>query len=774
MKKWVSTVAIILGWSGAALWAGPPTLTTLSAVHELSNDQAAQHLRVDFEATVTYFRGYERTLFVQDGDIAIYVQATTQLQLAPGDRVRVEGITHESFHPFVQSSSITRLSHDLLPQPVRASFDDLIQARYDCRLVTVRGVVRTADVLNFSARNAAMQLISDGGYIDLTVDTNDAAALRGMLDSEVEVTGAASGHFDGKMQQTGVLVHLASIDNIKVLKHADLNPWTLPESSMDQILSHYHVHTLTPRIRVQGTITYYQPGSAAVLQSGPKSLWISTQGRDDLKIDDIADATGIPDVSEGFLTLTKGEIQDTGVRAPVAPRLSNWSDLTQSHHLHDLVSVQGEVLMEVREAAQDEYVLLSEGHLFSAIIRHPTATFSSISPVILPAMKMIPVGAKVQVEGICILEDSNPFDAQVPFNLLMRSMDDITIIARPSLLTVRNLVRLVSLLLLGLLAIGVWGWTLRRKVHRQTAALAYQSAIEAARERRNTELERRRSRILEDINGVRPLAEILEDLTRLVSFQLNGPPCWCEIASGARLGEYPDKANRLTVTSEEIPARSGPALGTLYAAFLAPIHPKGAEHDIMVLGAQLAKLAIETRRLYSDLVHRSEFDLLTDIHNRFSLEKQLDATIAIARDQARIFGVIFVDLDEFKQVNDLYGHQVGDLYLQEVSLRMKRQLRTGDLLARLGGDEFAALVPTARSRADVEEIALRLERCFDEPFSVEGYLLRGSGSVGIALYPEDGSTKDNLLSAADAAMYVAKFTKRQSLDEAASPGKCEA
>jgi diguanylate cyclase (GGDEF)-like protein len=103
---------------------------------------------------------------------------------------------------------------------------------------------------------------------------------------------------------------------------------------------------------------------------------------------------------------------------------------------------------------------------------------------------------------------------------------------------------------------------------------------------------------------------------------------------------------------------------------------------------------------------------------------------------------------------------VGDLYLHEVSMRMKRQLRTGDMLARLGGDEFAALIPVVRSRSALEEVAQRLERCFDAPFAVEGYILRGGASVGIAIYPDDGTTADSLLSAADAAMYVAKHTKR--------------
>ena len=82
-------------------------------------------------------------------------------------------------------------------------------------------------------------------------------------------------------------------------------------------------------------------------------------------------------------------------------------------------------------------------------------------------------------------------------------------------------------------------------------------------------------------------------------------------------------------------------------------------------------------------------------------------------------------------MNDLYGHRTGDLYLQEVSQRMKRQLRTGDVLGRIGGDEFAALATVVNGRADVDEIAQRLEeRCFDAPFSLEGYDLRGAARRG--------------------------------------------
>jgi diguanylate cyclase (GGDEF)-like protein len=295
------------------------------------------------------------------------------------------------------------------------------------------------------------------------------------------------------------------------------------------------------------------------------------------------------------------------------------------------------------------------------------------------------------------------------------------------------------------IAIGIRSWALERRIRQKTAALAY--------------LEQRRSRILEDINNARPLGEIIECITEVVSFRLHGAACWCEIADGACLGRRPSIITSQRIVQQEIPGRSGAALGTIFAAMNRLIKPSPEETSALSVGAGLATLAIETSRLYSDLVHRSEFDLLTDIPNRFSLEKHLSATISEARCSARIFGFIFIDLDRFKQVNDQYGHQVGDIYLQEAALRMKHQLRPGDTLARLGGDEFAVVVAAVHNRSDVHEIAHRLEHCFDNPFAVGGHDVHGSASVGIAIYPEDADSADSLLKTADAAMYIVKQSR---------------
>jgi len=737
--------------AACAAESGPGVITSLHAINTLTKAQARGALPVAFEATVTYYNKSDVDLFVQDGEEAIYVETKAYQDLNPGDRVLIQGKTRDSFTPDVVSDSISVLRHGALPKPVPADFQQLIRAQRDCMLVSIRATIRSADIVNFGTTHGIyMKLLMDGGPIDATVVGTDVTRVNGVLDSEVEVTGVVSGKFDSKMQLIGILLEVPSIADVRILKAAERTPDSLPITPMDKVLSSSYVRDVSQRVRVKGTLTYYQPGSGVVLQNGAESLWVSTRSSIPLRIGDLVVATGFPDAHEGFLALTDGEIQDTNIFEPIRPQPSTWRQLATWNsgdpdgRQSDLVSFEGQLVTAVREGSQDEFVLTSEGKLFTAVYRHP--------PIDRPLRPMlqIPVGTRIRATGICMVVQANSIDPtkqEVPFNILLRSFDDISVIAGPSPLSVRNLVFLVGILLALLFAAGTRGWFIERKVRRENASMAY--------------IERRRSRILEDINGSRPLAEIIEQITELVSFRLRGAPCWCQIVDGAQLGNCPPDLGAFRVVHEVIHARTGSPLGEIYAAFDPLTNQKTVESETLFSAAALTSLAIETRRLYSDLVRRSEFDLLTDINNRFSLESYLEKQIEEARQNATIFGLVYIDLNDFKQVNDIYGHQVGDLYLQEVASRMKRQLRGADMLARLGGDEFAVLLPQVRNRAAVEEIAHRLERSLDEPFAAEGYIVHGSASIGFALYPEDGSTKDSLLSAADAAMYVNKHIRQE-------------
>jgi diguanylate cyclase (GGDEF)-like protein len=751
IRALILAITSVTSWSLVAWAAEPGALVSIRAIRSLTKAEIQRGLPVAFQGTITYYNPGDVDLFVQEGGEAVYVQTKQNQNLLPGDRVLVRGKTRASFTVDVVGDSVTVLHHGTLPKSVPADFGQLIRAERDCMLVTVRATVRSADTMYFgNTQEIYLKLLLNGGYIDAVVVGSDPNILKDLPDAEVEVTGAVSGKFDSKMQLIGVLLEVPDPANLRILERAQTSVDSLPMTPMDKILSNYSVEDRTRRVRVRGTITYYRPASVVVLQNGDKSLWISTHASNPMQIGDIADATGFPDARSGFLALDDGEVQDTHVFQPITPQpsiwrhLADWNSGDANGHQNDLVSIEGEVVAAVREESQDEFDLISDGKLFTAIYRHPPD-----NRFLLP-MKQVPAGARIRVTGICMVAQANDIDPssqEVPFNILMRSFDDISLVASPPILNVHNLTVLAGLLLVLFLAAGARAWIAERIVRHQNAEAAYS--------------ERRRGRILEDMNGSRSLAEIIEEITELVSFKLQSAPCWCKIVDGAQLGNWPPDLAPFRIVSEPISARTGPPLGTIYAAFDPLTKPRAKERETLSMAAGLATLAIETRRLYSDLLHRSEFDLLTDIHNRFSLESYLETQIELARQNAGIFGLIYVDLDRFKQVNDLFGHQVGDFYLREVAHRMLGQLRPHDMLARIGGDEFAVLLPKVRNRAEVEEIAHRLQRCLTEPFAGEGYAIHGSASVGIALYPEDGATKDGLLNFADAEMYVNKSERRE-------------
>jgi diguanylate cyclase (GGDEF)-like protein len=751
----IACLAMLAASSAMALADRTATITSLAALHSLANDEARKSIPVAFEATVTYHIPGTIGLFVQDGDYAIYADAPTNATLTPGDRVLVRGKTRAGYHPDIVADSVTVLSHGAVPAPVPASYLGLIRGDLDCLRVTVRGRVRSADLVTYGrVANLYLELLMDGGPVDAIINSSDGDILEKLPGAEVEVAGSASGLFDSKSQLTGIVLKVPAISDLKVIEEAPSGPGAVPLTPMDDILAHSSVRDFSERVRVEGTITYYLPGAAVVLQNGARSLWIETREEQPLAVGDRATALGYPAVRNGVLTLTAAEVEDSHQRSPLTPQRVGWDELYTGTNAFNLISTEGQVVKEGREEYQDEYLLTTGGHLFTVLYRHIDEDLGFA----LPPMKQVPVGATVRVTGITsVAYGSNPFEGPTGFDILLRSFDDIAVVARPSRLNVRNLMRLVEILLAIIFVIGIRVIWTERQAHLRNAATA--------------DLEHRRAKILEDINNSRPLAEILESINELVGARLGGARCWIQVKDGATLGNFlPAGApDGLRVVEEAIPSRSGPALGAICAAMVPHARPGAVETEALTQAAGLARLAIETSRLYSDLVHRSEFDLLTDIHNRFSFEKQIETAIESTRQSAGIFGLLYIDLDDFKQVNDHFGHHVGDLYLQEVALRMKHQLRPGDILARLGGDEFAAILPHVHGRDDLEEITQRLERCFEEPITFQGFTVQGTTSIGIAVYPADGTTRDSLLSAADAAMYVAKQTRRQSAGTLVEP-----
>jgi diguanylate cyclase (GGDEF)-like protein len=726
----------------APLCAEAP-LTSLSAIHAISNATAARSIPVAFEGTVTYYETGNIDLFVQDGDAAIYVETTSDLRLEAGDRVQVEGITRASFRPEILAKRVSFLRHGSLPAAVKAEFNQLIRAELDCRLATVRAVVRAANVFTDGPRKSVLlDLLMPGGPIQAQIVSGGTTdGLLPLLDSTVEITGAVAGKFDNKNQMTGVLLEVASMSDVRIVEPARRGPHQLAPRKFDEILHNLHVEDQTERVRVEGTITYYQAGAAMVLQDGASALWVDTLSEDPRAVGDHAVVSGFPDVRNGSVVLTRAEIESTKSNIPLSIANLDSAQMASGSHAFELVSVEGQLIMRVREAAQDQYVIASGGHVFSAIYRHPERGLD------LPAspMRNVRLGSRVRVTGICVLDRGDQFRGQVAFHLLLRSSQDIAVLAGPSPVSVRNLVILLGLLLILVFVVIVKAFLLERKLRRQDKTKA-------------ATLERWRTRVIDGINDAIPLRETMLKITELLSFKLQVEFCWTQVDLEGTFGNCPGSLERsgLEIIEQEIPSRSGAALGKICVGFRTDGAKRRIEPGAFENSIRLAALAIETGGKYSELVRRSEFDPLTNAQNRFAFDRALDGLIEKEKNSGGKFGLIYIDLDQFKLVNDQFGHQIGDRFLQETVSRLGHQLRSNDVLARIGGDEFAVLVTEVKSREEVGEIALRLQSCFDKAFSLDFAEIQASASIGCAVYPEDASTRVALLESADASMYKAK------------------
>jgi diguanylate cyclase (GGDEF)-like protein/PAS domain S-box-containing protein len=315
---------------------------------------------------------------------------------------------------------------------------------------------------------------------------------------------------------------------------------------------------------------------------------------------------------------------------------------------------------------------------------------------------------------------------------------------------------------------------------------------------RARELANARSRVLEKINRRDPLDDVLGTVSELLKQQFPGSDYCIHLSTGGddlevvpKSCSSPDVAQKLRRVAldahgeicahaavylrriadrERAPAYSWPVLdangqiqGTI-SVFTRGTTLPDSFAEVLDLTAQLVALAINSRRLYDGLTHQSHHDALTGLPNRVFLDEHLASITQSAAGSSGKFAIAYIDLDEFKKVNDIYGHTTGDTFLEIAVARFRSVLRQDDVLARIGGDEFIAVLASIEDRPMAVELGHRLLESLNEPFAISGALrLPCTASIGIAMFPDDASTIDELKHCADESMYVAKTAGKNQL-----------
>lgn len=197
-------------------------------------------------------------------------------------------------------------------------------------------------------------------------------------------------------------------------------------------------------------------------------------------------------------------------------------------------------------------------------------------------------------------------------------------------------------------------------------------------------------------------------------------------------------------------------LGTLSLLSTATGTPSPMDFEVLERATRLAEVAIDRMQTQARIARLAHYDSLTGIANRATFNTRLAEALEGATHRERSVAVAFLDVDRFKNINDSLGHETGDALLRAVAERLGGCIRRGDTLARLGGDEFSLVLADMAQPQDAAVVAQKIIASFAQPFQVAGQELFVTASVGLSLYPSDGTDADSLLKNADIAMYRAK------------------
>jgi diguanylate cyclase (GGDEF)-like protein len=210
-------------------------------------------------------------------------------------------------------------------------------------------------------------------------------------------------------------------------------------------------------------------------------------------------------------------------------------------------------------------------------------------------------------------------------------------------------------------------------------------------------------------------------------------------------------------------------IGSFALSSFAKREPNQFQKNLMQTASYLVSLVLRRETESIMLKQAAHYDALTNIPNRSLFNERIAHAIAKASRSGSSLAIFFIDLDNFKIINDEYGHHVGDIVLQEVAFRLQKCVRREDTFARIGGDEFILLVENNNAVVELTWMAEKLQHALFEPIVLEetgnstndNYQI--SASMGISIYPTHGLTSDELLECADKAMYIAKSSKNSNV-----------
>lgn len=784
--------------------ASGSTLTTALAVHELPLSAARRAYPVHLRAVVTYFDAGNHLLFVQDRSDGIFVELSEKEKgtMQAGDEVDVAGVTTADFAPDVAKARIKVLGHPGLPVPKKGRFGSASLGREDCHWIELEGVVQRVA----QGRADALLTLGWGRNSYKAHVLAPAGSLAHLLDADVTLRGVCGALFNGKHQMLGIQMFVPGRECIRVLRAPRIpsqDPFSMPVTAIADLLQFSRAHDMGHSVRLRGTVTYANRSGSTWVRDATGGLMIQDHSAEGLATGDLVDAVGFPEIA-GFGPVLRGaRVKRLQSGKPPLPVSVTAQDAIRGDFDSQLVQIDGRLIDRLQQPAEQILTVASGEMIFTAHLPNGGAA------------RTLEPGTRLRLTGICSVEVEQSQDLILPrtFRLLLRSPADVDILGRPPWLTADRVIPVLAGAALLVIAALAWAGLLRKRVRAQTFALHAQTVqLQAAHQRTRDALQKAceaesldldSKRILELIARDEPVDLIVDHIAEAVALHCEGAACaillgaphnqrvwvvpampagWVEVLGRIDIRsvsfspevrapkQFSEDPAWLDFIDSQKNARfrtfcsapivvDGATAGVISAFFRneqRPAAEPGAQGPPLGLWCNIAALALERRRLHDQLSYRAQHDGLTGLPNRALLYERLEAEIQRATHGGSLLGVLYIDLDGFKQINDTYGHDGGDAVLQEAARRMTQVVRRGDMVARIGGDEFVVLLPLLSRREDAQPVVDKIAAVMREPIYAHHQRLSVSACVGIGIWPLDGDKPDPLLRFADAQMYGEK------------------
>jgi diguanylate cyclase (GGDEF)-like protein/PAS domain S-box-containing protein len=721
----------------------PATLTTVSAIRHAKKPLAPE-LPVHIRAVVTYYDDVAPNLFVQDGSGGIWVdlRGSTAAPPSPGQVIDLDGIVGSGFSPYIANPHWTLIGKSVMPRPTPLSFEEAATSSFDSQWVRMEGVIRSF-VQQVEGNVLVIDVATPTGAFKVRVPNYHEPFPMELVDAKVRFDGVCAAAFNSRNQFVSFHLMMPSLKNVQVLEPAPADPFSAPATDIANIRRYSADLTDQHRVKVLGTVTAIFPHQGIYLSDGTSGVYAESQDGTPMVEGDQVEVIGFPAPGSFSPVLKSARIRPTREHFSASVRPVTGKSALKGNYDAQLIEIDGTLKYYREPVNRQVLVVESPDHVsFEATFaRQPSQPLDIVE------------GSRVALTGICSVkadENGNPLE----FEVVLRSPADIQVLAPPPWLTTQRAAFLVSGLIFATATGIAWAFILRRRVRQQTELITTKLKYEMALEEKYRSIFERNLTGLYVLSKAGEILDCNEACAQILGFGsrellLKQRKAAEEIITELRKGA---SENSSPAGAEEKFQRPDGSecwvLCTLRSA------AEGASSEAVLEGSLVD--ITERKRAEEQVQTLAYFDPLTGLANRTLAKDRLTQTLASAKRHRERMGVLYLDIDGFKTVNDCLGHSVGDEMLQQVAHRLRICAREEDTIARLGGDEFLVAIGPIDTYSDVALVAERIARELNPAFELHGHSLTVTSSIGISIFPDHGDDAETLIKNADAAMYASK------------------